>query len=130
MQGLPDFHERGAVWDQPALGGPKRTRDGSRTADRSCLVKRQGLHSALLGSWRQIENDPELIDDLTGPEIYFQPNGKKKLEAKKQMKVCGLQSPDKGDGLALTFAAPAQKADSLGKQPGGSKWVTELDPLG
>lgn len=67
----------------------------------------------LLKKWMedggQIPNDPQLIDDLTGPEIYFQPNGKKILESKKAMKKRGLPSPDDGDAAALTFAFPVTR---------------------
>lgn len=56
-----------------------------------------------------IPNEPHLIDDLCSPEIYFQPNGKKILESKKDMKTRGLASPDDGDALALTFAMPVSK---------------------
>lgn len=48
----------------------------------------------------------DLIADLTAPEYYFTPNGKKVLESKEDMKKRGLPSPDKGDSLALTFASP------------------------
>ena len=48
----------------------------------------------------------DIIADLTAPEYYFTPNGKKVLESKEDMKKRGLPSPDKGDALALTFSAP------------------------
>lgn len=47
----------------------------------------------------------DLVEDLVGPEYAFSPNGKIKLERKKDMKKRGLASPDNGDALALTFAA-------------------------
>lgn len=62
-----------------------------------------------LFSGGQIDADEALIEDLIGPQYFFQPNGKKMLERKKDMKKRGLMSPDLADALALTFAAPVQK---------------------
>ena len=55
------------------------------------------------------KNSPEsqdIEDDLTSPEFFYNPKGKMQLEAKTDMKARGLSSPDDGDALALTFAAP------------------------
>jgi hypothetical protein len=57
--------------------------------------------------------DRDLIEDIVGPEYFFQPNGKIMLEAKKDMKERGLSSPDLGDALALTFAAPVYKLSPI-----------------
>ncbi len=51
-----------------------------------------------------IEDNEEIITDLTTPEYNHHPNGKMYLESKIQMKKRGCRSPDLGDGLALTFA--------------------------
>lgn len=56
----------------------------------------------------QIPDDPELEADLTGVE-YDYASGKRnggsiQLEAKDDMKLRGLSSPDCGDCLAMTFA--------------------------
>jgi hypothetical protein len=56
-----------------------------------------------------IDNDPELIADLTGIEYgYVLRDGRDaiQLERKEDMKRRGLASPDDGDALALTFAYP------------------------
>ena len=56
-----------------------------------------------------IDNDPELIADLTGIEYgYVLRDGRDaiQLERKEDMKRRGLASPDNGDALALTFAYP------------------------
>jgi hypothetical protein len=56
-----------------------------------------------------IDNDPELIADLTGVEYgYVLRDGRDaiQLERKEDMKRRGLASPDNGDALALTFAYP------------------------
>ncbi len=55
----------------------------------------------------RIPDDPELKTDLIGIEYgYGQDQVSLTLERKKDMKKRGLASPDKGDALALTFAAP------------------------
>lgn len=55
--------------------------------------------------------DDELKADLTGIEYgYGADQVVMQLERKKDMKKRGLASPDKGDALALTFAAPVERA--------------------
>jgi hypothetical protein len=53
-----------------------------------------------------IDKDQQLETDLTGPGT--RPNDRQKvwLESKQDMKKRGVDSPDDGDALALTFAAP------------------------
>lgn len=51
-----------------------------------------------------IPNDPELIAELTGPTYQFDSSGRMKIESKEDMKKRGVNSPDKADALALTFA--------------------------
>jgi hypothetical protein len=56
-----------------------------------------------------IDNDPELIADLTGVEYgYVLRDGRDaiQLERKEDMKRRGLASSDDGDALALTFSYP------------------------
>lgn len=53
-----------------------------------------------------IPDDSELCDDLVGPEVIPDDAGVVRLEPKEVMKKRGLASPDCGDALALTFAAP------------------------
>jgi hypothetical protein len=68
---------------------------------------REWLHSGA------IDNDPELIADLTGVEYgYVLRDGRDaiQLERKEDMKRRGLASPDNGDALALTFAYPVLAA--------------------
>lgn len=52
-----------------------------------------------------IPDDPVLETDLTGPG-YKHKNDAVLLEAKEDMKKRGLDSPDDGDALALTFSQP------------------------
>jgi hypothetical protein len=79
-----------------------------------------------------IYQNRELVEDLVGPEVYFQPSGKKMLEQKKMMKKRGLNSPDVGDALALTFAAPVQKQseiDAIYEVRASNKNASDWDPF-
>jgi hypothetical protein len=58
-----------------------------------------------------IDKDDELRDDLIGPEYLFDKDSRILLEKKDDMKKRGLASPDDGDALALTFAAPVGRVD-------------------
>jgi hypothetical protein len=53
-----------------------------------------------------IDNSEQLEMDLTGPQYYHDRHDKLLLESKEEMKARGLDSPDSGDALALTFAQP------------------------
>jgi hypothetical protein len=53
-----------------------------------------------------VPDDQELIADLTGREYGYDADMAIQLERKADMKKRGLASPDKADGLALTFAYP------------------------
>lgn len=54
-----------------------------------------------------IPNDPDLKTDLSQPHYgYSDDNSRIKLESKDRIKARGGRSPDLGDALALTFAAP------------------------
>jgi len=59
-----------------------------------------------------IDDEPGLIDDITGPEYALALKGQIKLETKDSMKKRGLASPDDGDALALTFSEPVARLDS------------------
>jgi len=67
-----------------------------------------------------IEDKPEIIADLTGPEAQPNLKGKIQLESKKQMKARGLASPGNADALALTFAHPVKKRviNAMGQEAG------------
>lgn len=59
-----------------------------------------------------IDNDPELISDLTAPEYKFQGNSDRQmLESKEQLKSRGFASPDNADALACTFAIRVARRD-------------------
>lgn len=51
-----------------------------------------------------IDDDPRLECDLIGPGYELAAKVRIKLESKKEMKERGVDSPDDGDALALTFA--------------------------
>jgi hypothetical protein len=51
-----------------------------------------------------IDSTPALEVDLTGPGYFHDKRDRLLLESKEQMKKRGLDSPDDGDALALTFA--------------------------
>ncbi|WP_300157078.1 terminase [Solidesulfovibrio sp.] len=70
--------------------------------------------------WREMRNwlkaggaidphDAVLYDDIIGPETVPRMDGKIQLESKEDMKDRGLPSPNRGDSLALSFAAPVAK---------------------
>ena len=61
-------------------------------------------------------NDQALYDDIVGPEAIIDKNGHIQLESKKDMKDRGLPSPNKGDALALTFAARVVKKSEIGNR--------------
>ena len=60
-----------------------------------------------------LQRDSELREDLTAPEYHMTLKGQIQLEKKEDMKKRGLQSPDKADALALTFAEPVYKRQDL-----------------
>lgn len=57
-----------------------------------------------------IDKHPELEADLTGPGLRPDMRQRVWLESKEDMKKRDVDSPDDGDALALTFAAPVHAA--------------------
>lgn len=51
-----------------------------------------------------IDSSPRLEQDLTGPGYFHDKQDRLVLESKEKMKARGVDSPDDGDALALTFA--------------------------
>ena len=51
-----------------------------------------------------IPDDPEIDVDLTGLDYFFSPKGQIQLEPKDALKARGLDSPDIGDCLAMSFS--------------------------
>jgi len=75
-----------------------------------------------------IPRDMILHRDLIGPETLPRMDGKIQLESKQDMKKRGVESPGRGDALALSFAAPVQ-AKALAGIPGmQSRQTKEHNP--
>lgn len=76
----------------------------------------------LLGS---IDSHPELEADLVGPGIRPDSRQRVWLESKEDMKKRDVDSPDDGDALALTFAAPVGPASRQRRSapPMPQKWA-------
>jgi hypothetical protein len=80
---------------------------GSRALDPRRFAQRRSELWGLMKDWLKvgaIDNDQELVDDLTGPEYGFTATEQVQLERKADMKARGLSSPDIADALAITFA--------------------------
>jgi hypothetical protein len=65
-----------------------------------------GLTKEWLRQGGSIPEDTVLYEDLIGPETLPRLDGKIALESKEDMKKKGLQSPNRADALALSFAFP------------------------
>lgn len=87
---------------------------GAKSADPGFANKRAELWDRMR-EWLAggcIDDDPDLRDDLLGPEYDFAKSGDAIiLESKEKMKSRGLASPDNGDALACTFAVRAPRSD-------------------
>jgi hypothetical protein len=64
-----------------------------------------------MGEWLKetpcrIPDEDSLHGDLISPKYKYDSNSRLVMERKEDMKKRGLRSPDEGDALALTFAAP------------------------
>jgi len=55
-----------------------------------------------------IEDKDEIYNDLIAPSAFINTRGKFQLESKDDMKERGVQSPNFGDALSLTFALPVR----------------------
>lgn len=73
----------------------------------------------------QIPDDPEMDTDLTGPDYGYHPTkGCLVLETKDEMRTRGVDSPDLGDALAMTFGVKVAppKTKPQGPPQKGSAW--------
>lgn len=73
----------------------------------------------------QMDLDPELESDLTGPEYFFAARSGHdviQLESKQDMKARGLSSPDTGDVFAMSYAV--QLRDSARPKPDAPAVIT------
>ena len=77
-----------------------------------------------------IEDDPALRQQLEGREYGFNAHNEIVLERKDDMKKRGLSSPDRADGLMLTFAYPvAPRRRAVDLAPGRERPAGEFDPF-
>ena len=83
---------------------------GSRATDDRRYMNRRAEMWCTMRDWLRdrgaIPNMPDLADDLLSPLYDYDNANRVKLEKKEDMKARGLPSPDIGDALAMTFAAP------------------------
>ena len=102
-------------------GAPLDGRYQNKRAEMWCLLKAWLQEGAEICPRDRQQNDiaSDLRDDLVGPEYGFSSSGKLQLERKEDMKKRGLASPDLGDALALTFAAPVRPRDGTVAAGGG-----------
>lgn len=75
----------------------------------------------------QIPDDPEIETDLTAPDYGYHPTKNCiVLETKDEMRSRGVDSPDLGDALAMTFAvkiAPPQPKEVPSSYQGSDGWM-------
>jgi hypothetical protein len=105
--------------DESGIGGPivdrirqlgHRNVVGVQFGGKPNDAKFANMRSWMWGELREwlkkgcIPNDPRLEIDLTGPGYWHDNQDRLFLEKKDKMKERGLDSPDYGDALALTFA--------------------------
>ncbi len=67
------------------------------------------------------KDDEKMCVDLTGPGFHLNKSNALVLEAKADMMKRGVPSPDDGDALALTFAAPVAPVGSDNFEPTASR---------
>lgn len=76
----------------------------------------------------QIPDEAEIETDLTGPDYGYHPTkGYLTLESKDDMKSRGVDSPDLGDALAMTFAvkvAPKRNEPAQEAYYGSDAWMS------
>jgi hypothetical protein len=94
---------------------------GSASINPGFVNKRGEMWDAMkqwLKDGGSIPDDPVLCAQITGPEYYVRATGpgagKIVLESKEDMKTRGLESPNRADALALTFALPVTPKDRSG----------------
>jgi len=100
---------------------------GSDSPDQKCRFMRDYMWQRmkewlLVGA---IDKHHELEADLTGPGIRPDNRQRVWLESKETMKKRGVDSPDDGDALALTFAAPIRakvRQRSVPPMPANYTW--------
>jgi len=85
---------------------------GSKSGTEGYLNKRAEMWGKMrdwLKEGGSLENDPILCAELCAPEYTVKLSGEVVLESKDDLKKRGMQSPNRADALALTFAFPVLK---------------------
>jgi len=88
---------------------------GGRAKDNERYLNKRAEMWGDMREWLEIgciDNDQQLIDDLTAPEYSVELKGRLRLETKDSMKKRGLRSGNDSDALAFTFAEPVSRRDS------------------
>ncbi len=116
-------------------GKPVRNQIGQDASMAVCYNRRSEIWS-YMKEWLEggaIPSDPELIADLTNIQYgYRLLEGRDAiiLERKEDLRARGLESPDVGDALALTFALPIEKSKhTLSFGAGDDQFTADYDPL-
>lgn len=108
------------------VGGLSQGNSGERYAN-----KRAAMWGAMR-AWVKVgslPNDPDLRAQLIGPTYTFNIRNEIQLESKEDMMKRGVESPDKADALALTFAYPLTPNFNAGSErPRKSVVEFEYDP--
>lgn len=92
---------------------------GGKAVDGGLYVNRRTEMWWEMRTWIQsgasIPNDTTLKQELATPKYWFDPQGRKVLESKDDIKerLQGGASPDMADALALTFASPVAKQPEI-----------------
>lgn len=102
---------------------------GSRATDNRFLNKRaeMWIDMALwIKRGGRLPRDSSLKMELVSPTHFTNDKGQTQLESKDDLKRRGLNSPDKADALALTFAMPVWPQKQLAENPP----KVDYDPYG
>jgi hypothetical protein len=107
---------------------------GSTAVDHLNYVNKRAENWARMRDWLYedgaIPDDDELAEELTTIRYGYDRHEQRIiLEAKKDMKLRGLPSPDKADMLALTFAVSVARRDRNRVQMARPMAITEYDVL-
>lgn len=94
--------------------GEKADKDKTYYNRRTEMWHRMALWmpNADLPDHKDCKDAERLRDELTAPEFYYDAKELMRLESKKEMEMRGIESPDIGDALALTFAYAVPSAQS------------------
>ena len=85
---------------------------GSKPNDDYYLNKRAEIWCEMkqwLKDGGTIEDIPQIVQDLTGPQAWINRSNRLQLESKDDMKKRGIASPNYADALALTFSQPVHR---------------------